>query len=479
MWQFVVLAAAARAAVAQEVCADQNNLIQSGLVVHHGLPGLLSHSHRAIAPGPAELTVHGCLANSSSCRPPVGFDVLTAKDRWHGWRHLSNNTVSHASLPVHDDAGINFFRSAPAAEWVILAVSCAVACLIDYFALSRLPDTFRWHMVVIVVWFLVALVYLAALWVRMGPERGIQWISGYVLEWMLSMDNLFVFHLVFKTYKTPPNQVHRAVFVGIIGAVVMRLVFFMVVSTLLHAFGWFRWPFGLLLVWSGIEALRGEEDDDEDVKDTLLVRTLRKCLGSRIYDDYDESAALVVWEKGTGRLQVTVLLVVILVIEFSDIIFALDSVSAKVAQIPNQFIAFSSSVLAMYGLRAMFFIVQDLVESFDLLKYGLGLILVWIGVELMFGRWIHVSSALECILIVAVFVLCMVASSVKNAFFPAAKEEASNASEDASDHGDDKSATDPTKTPDTETPQMSDRSSDSRSWPRARHERHARTEDSG
>jgi len=347
---------------------------------------------------------------------------MARRSRWVGWKHFSNREEMQRNPKdshLIKDRGVNFFQSAPVSEWVILIVVCFLLCLLDGVVLRRAPDTFYWHLAVIGIWMAVAGLYLWGVWARMGKHRGVEWISGYVLEWMLSLDNLFIFHLVFQTYKTPQDQRKKAVFVGIIGAVIMRMVFFLVVSTLLHAFGWFRWPFGTMLVWSGIEAVRGEGDDDTDVKDTRLVRALRWCFGTRILEGYDEDGtAIFVWDKKTGKLQLSLLFVVIFIVEFSDIVFALDSVSAKVAQIPNQYIAFSSSVMAMYGLRAMFFIVQDLVEMFDLLKYGLGVILVFIGVELMFGHWIHISSGLECVLIVGTFVLCIIASHVKSRFWP-------------------------------------------------------------
>merc|ERR1740121_78174 len=115
---------------------------------------------------------------------------------------------------------------------------------------------------------------------------------------------------------------------------------------------------------------------------------------------------MLVWSK--GHWQVTLLVVVVACLEFSDVVFALDSVSAKVAQIPDQYIAFSSSVLAMYGLRAMFFILSDLVDMFDLLKYGLGIILAFIGAELMFGHWFSINAKLECVIILGIFVACIV-----------------------------------------------------------------------
>jgi len=360
---------------------------------------------------------------------------MAHQSRWVGFKRFRHD--HHVSgQPSHhhpaNQGSVHFFASAPAKDWIILAVVCVALCLLDGLVLRHAPDGFRWHLVVIGVWVIAAVLYLWVVWARMGKQAGIEWISGYVLEWMLSMDNLFIFHLVFQTYKTPPAQMHKAVFVGIIGAVVMRMIFFMVVSTLLHAVGWFRWPFGAMLVWSGVEAVRGE-DDDGDVKDTRLVRFLQWSCGGRIMDSYDEQGTrILVWDQATGKLKLSLLFVVIIIVEFSDIIFALDSVSAKVAQIPNQYIGFSSSVLAMFGLRATFFIVQDLVQMFDLLAYGLGVILVLIGVELMFGRWIHIGSGVECIIIVGIFVVCILASHIKQRFWPEPEsEEEQEVSEDA------------------------------------------------
>jgi tellurite resistance protein TerC len=229
------------------------------------------------------------------------------------------------------------------------------------------------------------------------------------------MDNLFVFHLVFAAYQTPADQIHKAAFVGIMGAVVMRMVFFMVVSTLLSLFGWFRYPFGALLIWSGIEAARGDDDEDMDPRETRLVKGLTWMLGSRLQDQYDKAGRMLVKNKDSGHYQVTLLVVVIACLEFTDTVFALDSVSAKVAQIPDQYLAFSSSVLAMFGLRAMFFIIKDLVDMFDLLKYGLCVILVFIGLNLMLGQFVHLHPSVIFCMIFAVFLICIVASTAKKA----------------------------------------------------------------
>jgi len=263
------------------------------------------------------------------------------------------------------------------------------------------------------MWISVAIAYNLLIWGRMTYHKAFEWCSGYILEWMLSMDNLFVFHLIFQGYQTPENQIHKAVFMGIVGALIMRMLFFMLVSTLLHIFSWFRWPFGVLLVWSGIQAARSDDNEEQgDIQDTKLVIILKWFLGNRLLETYAPDGSLFI-RDANNRLQATMLVIVIICLEITDILFALDSVSAKVAQIPDQYIAFSSSVFAMFGLRAMFFIVNDLVNMFDMLQYGLCIILVFIGLELMFSKIIHLASSTVCIMILAVFAVCILGSHVK------------------------------------------------------------------
>jgi len=271
----------------------------------------------------------------------------------NAWKASRIDVFPNASAPLTGDEGLNFFESAPWQEWIILGCACTAFCVLDAVAIQQLPESFWWHFLALTFWIAVAVLYVLGIAARTATSCAMDWTTGYLLEWILSLDNLFVFHLIFETYKTPANHIHKAVFVGIIGAVLMRMIFFIVLSTLLHLFDWVRFVFGLMLIWSGIEAAR-KVDDDMDVEDTLLVRSLRYMCGNRIRKDYDlEERRLVSWDE-QGRLQITMLLVVIICLEVTDVLFAIDSVSAKVAQVPNQYLAFSSSVIAMFGLRAMF-----------------------------------------------------------------------------------------------------------------------------
>eukprot|EP00418_Pyrodinium_bahamense_P094081 CAMPEP_0179030520 /NCGR_PEP_ID=MMETSP0796-20121207/10606_1 /TAXON_ID=73915 /ORGANISM="Pyrodinium bahamense, Strain pbaha01" /LENGTH=489 /DNA_ID=CAMNT_0020726701 /DNA_START=57 /DNA_END=1526 /DNA_ORIENTATION=+ len=268
------------------------------------------------------------------------------------------------------------------------------------------------NLAVLAFWVVMGGVFNVIIGYRRGLEGGLQWCSGYLLEWLLSMDNLFVFHLIFRTYATPRPLLHRALFLGIIGAVAFRMCFFMALSALLHLMSWVRFIFGVLLIYSGVQAAL-DDDDDPDVENTMAIRFLKRCLGSRLIDRYDLDGHSCFLRGEDGRLRATLLVPVIFCLEITDIFFAIDSVSAKVAQIPDYYIAYSSSVIAIFGLRAMFFVIQDLVDCFGLLKYGLCFILVFIGIELIVAKWVELPAHVVCVVILTVFVVCTAGSMAK------------------------------------------------------------------
>lgn len=302
-----------------------------------------------------------------------------------------------------------FFHSETVFGWLFLVAAMFGAVIIDLCIFRKLPEEPHWHFLITLTWVSIAAVFNLIVYLRRGRTLAISWALGYVLEWILSLDNLFVFTLIFKVYKTPDDQVHKALFMGILGALLMRAIFFIIVACLMDIAVWVHWPFGFLLIYSGIEAACGG-DDDEDVENTRLMRLLHWCLGSRITQGYDEGGALVVWEKETGRLKVTYLFVVVGCLELTDLVFAMDSTTAKLAQIPDQYIAFSSTVFAMFGLRAVFFLLQDLVDMFNFLKYGICVVLVFIGLQLMLRNYVDVPvSAVLCV-IASVFTICILGS---------------------------------------------------------------------
>eukprot|EP00747_Dinoflagellata_sp_TGD_P213134 gnl/TRDRNA2_/TRDRNA2_86130_c0_seq3.p1 gnl/TRDRNA2_/TRDRNA2_86130_c0~~gnl/TRDRNA2_/TRDRNA2_86130_c0_seq3.p1 ORF type:complete len:473 (-),score=122.14 gnl/TRDRNA2_/TRDRNA2_86130_c0_seq3:131-1549(-) len=311
-----------------------------------------------------------------------------------------------------EDDRKTLFESADPVEWAVLCSVTVALIVLDFTVVQKIPSSSDSHAKILMFWVAVAMAYNAYFWIRNGNEDGIDWCSGYFLEWLLSMDNIFVFHLIFKAYNTPEDQLHKALFFGIFGAVVFRMAFFMAAGSLLDAFDWVRFVFGAFLIYSGYTTAMYDDDDDEDVENTFVVRGLKKCLGGRLLETYADDGSFFVRDD-EGRLRVTLLMFIVMMCEASDIMFAVDSVSAKVGQIRDQYIAYSSSVLAMFGLRAMFFVIKDLCDYFEMLKYGLSFILIFIGLELMFSHWIHLSSATVCFVILLVFIGCIGVSHLR------------------------------------------------------------------
>mmetsp|Transcript_78522 Transcript_78522/g.138334 ORF Transcript_78522/g.138334 Transcript_78522/m.138334 type:complete len:428 (-) Transcript_78522:138-1421(-) len=269
------------------------------------------------------------------------------------------------------------------------------------------------HLLLVGFWFAVGLAFDVFVWQWYGHVAGIQWTSGYILEWLLSVDNLFVFHLILKTFKAPACVIHKALFIGIVGAIMGRLCFFWVLDSLLKAIPWIHFFFGCFLIFSGIQAVSAESDNEEDVMDSRLMHLLRWLCGPRLVENYgeEESGALLVQKE--GKTHITLMLPLVLCLETTDLLFAVDSVSAKTAQIPNFWISVSSTVVALFGLRAMFFVIQDLVDMFELLNYGLCFILVFIGVELIFADHMKLPPQVVCTVILAVFLTSIAGSTAK------------------------------------------------------------------
>lgn len=280
---------------------------------------------------------------------------------------------------------------------------------LDFFLLQRLDlSGLRQHLALVGFWTLVGIGYNIVVFAEHGSVAGVQWCSGYTLEWLLSIDNLFVFHLIFRLYKTPTKVIHKALFFGIFGAVIFRFALFALVRQLLDLVTWFRFVFGAFLIWSGIQAAKEEEEEASETQPIIFLRWL---LGSRLHNSYGEEQEgnLIMWKD--GRATFTLLLPVVCCLECTDLIFAVDSVSAKAAQIPDLWASATSAILAMFALRAMFFVVQDLVQLFGLLKYGLCFILLFIGVELMISDYVALPPHVVCVVILSVFSISIIGST--------------------------------------------------------------------
>src|SRR5688572_20734094 len=228
-----------------------------------------------------------------------------------------------------------------------------------------------------IVWVTLSLAFNAFVYYKYGPERGLEFLSAYVLEKSLSVDNLFVFIVIFRYMDVRPQVMHRVLFAGIVGALVLRAAFILVGLGLIEMFSWTLYLFGGFLVVTGFKLLTGGEDE-VDPSDNFAYRLARKVLP--LTRRYVGSKFFV---RDAGKLHFTPLFIVLLMVETSDVVFALDSIPAAFGVSKDPFIVFTSNVCAVLGLRAMFFLLQNFLDKFAYLKYGLGLVLSFIGVKMI------------------------------------------------------------------------------------------------
>ncbi len=224
------------------------------------------------------------------------------------------------------------------------------------------------------------------IYIYLGTDLGLAFTAGYLLEESLSVDNLFVFLLIFSYFKVPPDYQHRVLFMGILGAIVMRASMIWLGITLLHYFSWLFYIFGLILIVSGVKMAWGDEEQTEPEANPV-VKAVRKFLP--ITAGYRGEKFFV---KEEGRYLGTPLLIVLVALETTDLLFAVDSIPAVFGVTQDPFIIYSSNIMAILGLRALYFALAGLMEYFELLRYGLAIILCFIGIKMLIADYVHIST---------------------------------------------------------------------------------------
>jgi tellurite resistance protein TerC len=308
-----------------------------------------------------------------------------------------------------------WLKEAMRTPWVSLFTVVVILMFLDALVAKRLPTgSFKVHIAMVLAWIGCGFGYCAFYFYRYGKADGEDWFIGYVLEWMLSMDNLFTFHLLFRAYNAPSRVQEKVVFYGVLGSIVTRGMLFSSLAYVLKALQYCQICLGVFLIYTGIQALR---DDGDESGDNAVFRFLKNTMGTRLKESWDsDNYRFFLADSEDGRWVATLMVPLTAGVITLDVIFAVDSVSAKLAQISNPYIAYSSSVFAILGLRAMFFVIDDLVKLFELLKYGVCAILIFIGVELMFVGRIKFPEWVVLAFIAAVLTVCIVGSAYKETF---------------------------------------------------------------
>ena len=291
--------------------------------------------------------------------------------------------------------------------WSGFLVFVVVMLAIDMFMLGRngaqrvtAKEALIWSL----VWFCMALLFGAGLWAWLDHTAGraiadtkaMEYLTGYLLEKTLAMDNIFVFVMLFSYFAVPLEFQKRVLLYGVLGAIVLRALMILLGAWLIAQFHWVLYVFGAFLLITGIKMLifAGQEPD---LADNPLLKWLKKHM--RVTDEYHGDKF---WIVKNGVRWFTPMFLVLVLIEFSDVIFAMDSIPAIFAITSDPFIVFTSNIFAILGLRALYFLLADMAKRFHLLKYGLAVILIFVGVKMLIVDWFKIPVAVSLATVVAV-----------------------------------------------------------------------------
>jgi tellurite resistance protein TerC len=237
-----------------------------------------------------------------------------------------------------------------------------------------------------------------------SSEMSLEFITGYLIEESLSVDNLFVFLVIFRYFAVPRKYQHGVLLWGVIGALVMRGIFILVGIKLLNAFSWIIYVFGAILIYSGIKLFR-HDSGEINPEANIVLRWFRKLF--RVTRDYEGEKFFVLRQ---GVRYATPLAVVLVLIETTDLLFATDSIPAVLAVTREPFIVFTSNVFAILGLRSLYFALAGMMELFHLLHYGLSIILIFIGLKMLASGFVHIPIGVALGVVVGVLVISIVLS---------------------------------------------------------------------
>jgi len=290
--------------------------------------------------------------------------------------------------------------------WIVFNAAILLLLFLDLSVVSRKHRVVPFKQALLMSAFWIGLAMAFAVFVHQwfGANKSLEFLTGYVLEEALSVDNLFVFILLFAYFKVPPEEEKTVLFWGIIGALIMRGLFIGAGVALVQRFHWILYAFGVFLIWTGIQLMRGG-DEEQDPSRNIVLKFCRRFLP--LTESYEGKSFLV---RREGKVLFTPLFVVLLVVETTDILFATDSIPAILAITRDPFIVYTSNVFAILGLRSMYFALAGMMKLFHYLNYGLSVVLIFIGAKMLLPERYHVPTWAALAVVAGVLGLSVLAS---------------------------------------------------------------------
>jgi tellurite resistance protein TerC len=295
-------------------------------------------------------------------------------------------------------------------DWAAFAGAVVATMLLDRVIVGKSSTSvsFREASIRSLLTVVAAFAFAGYVHVRMGSDKAVTYVVAYLIEESLSVDNLFVFLVIFSYFSVRQRYQQRILFWGILGAVVMRALFIVAGSALLHRFSWMMYLFGGFLVFTGVKLAFKKDDESVDPESNLALRFARKHL--RTTDQYDGDRFFTIKD---GVRYATPLMLILIVIEFTDLVFAVDSVPAVLAVSDDVYVVYTSNIFAILGLRSLYFMLSGMMSRFHYLDLGLAVILVFIGMKMLISKFVKIPNLASLGVIATVLTLSIVISLLK------------------------------------------------------------------
>lgn len=293
--------------------------------------------------------------------------------------------------------------------FIAFAIFIFLAFVIDLGIFSKkdrtptLKESLTWT----IIWTLLAIAFKFIVDTKLGTQAGSEFLTVYILERILSMDNIFIFVLIFSYFKVPSQLQQRALVIGILLAIFLRGAFIYAGISIVNSFSWVLYFFGVFLIYTGIKIIITKEED-QSLESNPVVKFCKKHFA--VVSEYHGHKSFV---KINGKTAITMFGLTIITITASDLIFAIDSIPATFAITQNLFVVFTANVFSLLGIRNIFFVISDIINRFHYLKHALSIILVFIGIKMLIAEIYHIETSHSLIFIASVFILAILGSLLK------------------------------------------------------------------
>ena len=294
--------------------------------------------------------------------------------------------------------------------YIVFGIVLLLALIFDLGLMSKKGRkvTIRQAMYQTFFWVALAMAFFVFMWVQKGQTLALQYLSGYLMEWSLSIDNIFVFIVIFSSFSVKEKHYGRVLLIGIMMAIVFRVIFITVGVALVDKFDWILYVFGAFLIYTGFRIFTSNDDEEFDPHKSKIYRLMKRFLPLSPHDGNGKFRII-----ENGKRVYTTLFVVVIMLAAIDLVFALDSIPAVMGISRDKLVIYTSNIFAVLGLRSLFFLLRGAVSRFDYLQQGIAVVLVFIGIKMLCEHWIRqwgISKDLQVILSLGVIVVCIAGS---------------------------------------------------------------------